>query len=1002
MAEWQQQREHVLDDLRGLVAGDVLGDPIHLQLYASDASIYEITPLAVVRPRSLNDVVCAVQYAAEKQIPLHPRGAGTGLAGGALGPGIVVDFSRHLRRVLATYEDSVRVQAGIAHERLALHLQQQGRFLPADPHSNSCSTVGGLLAVDTAGSSTLGYGPLRSHVLKVRAVLAEGTVIEADRLPIGGKSSTDLSTADPRRRLLEQLAGILGKVPDGSNGRDGGLATGRPGYHLHGVLSNGRIDLVQLLLGSEGTLALFVEAVLRTESEPRCRGTLLLLFDTLEAAARSATEAIRAGATACDLVDRRHVSLAREAQPRLEALIPPVCQAALLVELTDEEFGALRKRIDQLVGRLQSSTASMLAAREAFSVQERSLIRQLARHVQPALYRLRTPARPIPIIEDIAVPPERLVEFLPVMHRVLNRHEITASMLCHAGTGQFHLRPLADVADKAAVERLQRLAEELYEQVWRFGGHIAGSQGFGISRTRFAARQAGQLWPVAREVKRLFDPQEILNPGKIVDLSGGDRSGISGEGQVAPLRPTVAHMESFSKAADRSTARGLRRLIEVQLSWDPAQVVYDARQCHGCGECRTGSLPLRMCPLFRVAPGEEASPRAKANLVRGVLTGRLELAHMSCGEFKQVADLCIHCYMCVLECPAAVEIPKLMMESKGAYVAANGLPLSDWLLARLDRLSALASRFPTLSNWAIGNRVMRWLLEKSVGVAQGRKLPKIARRNFLYRAARRRLNVPSRRRGRKVALFLDTYANYHDPQVAEALVAILEHNGVPVYVPEKQRQAGMAAISCGALDYARRLAQRNVTVLAEAVRQGYDVITPGPAAAVCLRREYPILLDDQDTRLVAEHTFEACTYLWEMHRQGRLHLDFRPLHVTLGYHMPCRLKALQVGTPGVNLLRLIPGIKVRHLDTGCSGMAGTFGLKAENYRTSLRAGWTLITELRNPNIEAGTTECSTCKIQMEQGTSKPTVHPLKLLALAYGLLPGGDPLAATSRPLVVT
>jgi Fe-S oxidoreductase len=231
----------------------------------------------------------------------------------------------------------------------------------------------------------------------------------------------------------------------------------------------------------------------------------------------------------------------------------------------------------------------------------------------------------------------------------------------------------------------------------------------------------------------------------------------------------------------------------------------------------------------------------------------------------------------------------------------------------------------------------------------------------------------------------------------------MEHNGVSVYVPPDQKCSGMAAVTCGALDVARRLAKHHVAIFAEAVRQGYHVVATEPAAAVCLTREYPYLLNDDDARLVAENTSEACSYLWKLHTTGRLQLDLKPINATLGYHMPCRLKALRVGSPGENLLGLIPGLSVEHCEEGCSGMAGTFGLKRENYRTSLRAGWGLISRLRDPHLQAGTTECSTCKIQMEQGTTKPTIHPMKLFAYAYGLLPeAGTLLTTTGQKLIVT
>ena len=224
-----------------------------------------------------------------------------------------------------------------------------------------------------------------------------------------------------------------------------------------------------------------------------------------------------------------------------------------------------------------------------------------------------------------------------------------------------------------------------------------------------------------------------------------------------------------------------------------------------------------------------------------------------------------------------------------------------------------------------------------------------------------------------------------------------------MYVHPDQVQSGMSAISLGAVDVARRLAARNVAILADAVRQGYHIVATEPAAALAMTHEYLNLLDDDDARLVAENTSEACPYLWRLHQSGKLELDFKPVNATVGYHLPCHIQALEVGNPGENLLRLIPGLDVRRIERGCSGMAGTFGLRRENYRSSLRAGWGLISALRDPDLQAGTTECSSCKMQMEQGTTKPTIHPLKILALAYGLMPELENLLTMrGEDLVVT
>jgi Fe-S oxidoreductase len=344
-----------------------------------------------------------------------------------------------------------------------------------------------------------------------------------------------------------------------------------------------------------------------------------------------------------------------------------------------------------------------------------------------------------------------------------------------------------------------------------------------------------------------------------------------------------------------------------------------------------------------------------------------------------------------------------MVEAKAAYVEANGLTPAEWMLVRFDRLSALGSAVASFSNWALRNRVARWLLEKTLGIAQGRKLPRFASRSFMRRAARRRLTRPTRRSGPKVVYFIDTFANYHDPQLADALVAVLEHNGIAVYVHPRQKPAGMAAFTMGSLPYARRLADHNIRVLAESVRQGYHIVATEPSTVLCLTHEYLNLIDDNDARTVAANTSDACDYLWRLHQQGKLRLDFKPLDGVVGYHQPCHIRALERGSPGENLLRLIPGLGVQRIERGCSGMAGLWGLKRENFRTSLRAGWGLISKMRDSALRGGATECTACKMQMEQGAAKPTVHPIKLLAQSYGLFSSAtDFLSAKTEDLVVT
>ncbi|NLF06799.1 MAG: anaerobic glycerol-3-phosphate dehydrogenase subunit C, partial [Pirellulaceae bacterium] len=845
------------------------------------------------------------------------------------------------------------------------------------------ATIGGMIAIDAAGSRWLKYGSTHRHVRSLQVVLADGEILELGREPL--ENGESVSTIPRKRELINRLAALLRENAALIRDNQPNTPENHCGYNVAGALGEDYLDVARILAGSEGTLALTTEASIGVELLPSSRGVALLLFDSMEKAARAVPEILAHAPAACDLMDRRHLSLARETERRFDQLIPGDTEALLLVEQDGDESHEVRERLHRLVSEIWQQKRLAFGARQAFEDDEAKLYWHLVDKVQSALYRMTGTSRPLPVVEDFAVSPELLPEFLVHIQNVLKRNQTTASLYCHAGRGQFHVQPFLDLSDPNDVKRMRTLAGELYAEALDVGGSIGGEHACGLSRTPFVHRQAGPLYDVYREVKNIFDPGNIFNPGKII----GDDPDL----MIRYLRPPIASGGAAAVvSADAQPAEGekppeMRDLVELQLDWHPDRVSDAVAACNRCGDCRTQEPQYRMCPLFRVTHAEEASPRAKANLLRGFLAGSLNLEQLTSAEFKEIADLCYHCHCCRWECPAGVDIPRMMCESKGAFTAANGLSLSEWAMTRLDLLAALAGLIAPVANWALANRQARWLLEKSLGIAQGRKLPQVASRNFIRRAAGRRLTKPSRRAGQKVLYFVDLYANYFHPQLAEAAVAVLEHNGLNVFVHPEQKPSGMPAIACGALDRARRLAAHNVALLAEAIRQGYHVVATEPAAALCLQREYPQLLDEDDARLVAENSSEAGSFLWNLHTLGNLQLDFKPLNMTLGYHAPCHLLALEAGLPGMNLLGLIPALQVRNIESGCSGMAGTFGLARKNFRTSLRVGLKLFSRLRDSDIQAGVTECSACKTQMEQGADKPTYHPITLLAMAYGLIP---------------
>lgn len=969
-----QAPSRIAEDLRGQIAGDVFSDDVMRRLYATDASLYEVQPAAVVRPRVTEDVVATVRYAAAEELPVHARGAGSGLAGGCVGSGVVIDFSRYMRRVLSDDGDTVRVQPGVVHADLNRRLAPSGRLFGPDPALSETTTLGGVVAVDSSGSRRLAYGSAREHVVGMTLVTGDGRVV-----------STRPADADPGCVAIEKrLFGMLDPLRSTIREYTPRGCVSTSGYALDRALDPDGVDLTQLVTGSEGTLGLITDITLRTSPTPLACGAMLLTFPSLEVAAEAAQLLTPMGVCACDLIDRRLLNLAREIDPRLEVMLSGAAEAVLHVEVFADGQAELADKLARLAEFARSGDSLAAEAIVAETPDDQALFGVMARRLVSALHGLKGVRKAVPGVEDVALPPAALPQFFLRLQQILKRREVTASVYGHAGHGQLHLRPLLDLTSEADVRRLEALASDLYDTVWLLGGSISGEHGDGMSRTPFASRQHGPLVNVFRAVKATLDPAGVLNPGKVTPSPGGRMTrSLRTTGHEAPVEsPGDAEPDAAARSAHREQG-----LVELQLAWEPGEAAEASRACNGCGACRSTGEEVRMCPIFHYTPREEASPRAKANLIRGVLSGELPPETLLLDEAKGVADLCVNCHQCRLECPAEVDIPRLMLEAKASYVATNGLQRGAWWAARIDALAKVGARWPWLANRLLQSPAGRWALERTVGLAAGRKLPAVARRTYLSQAASRRLN---RRAAspEKVFYFVDTYANHFDTQLGVALERIVRRHNTGFYAPGDQLHSGMAFISQGAVKPARRLARRNVARLAEAIRDGYAVVATEPSAVLALTHEYLHLLpDDEDAQLVAANTFEACHYLWRRHMQARLRLDLAPLPYQVAHHTPCHMKALRIGSPAENLLRLIPELRMVRIEKGCSGMAGTYGLAKKNYRSSLRAGLPLLSEMRSGRHQIGSTECGSCRTQMEQNSSVPTIHPIKLLAASYGELP---------------
>jgi Fe-S oxidoreductase len=780
----------------------------------------------------------------------------------------------------------------------------------------------------------------------------------------------------------------------------------RCGYQLHGALAPTGADLAKLLVGSEGTLAIVTEATLRTI--PVAGGTCLALlgFPTLDAAVRAGLALRQHGPVGCDLLDRRLLSVSRGAGL-------PTVGAALLVTFEDETERAALERSWGAVEALRREHVLRALAEPTCNPTGTAQIQNVRTAAVSGLYAAGGP-RPLALVEDIGVPADALPDFITRAQDVFKRFETPGTFLVHALTGQVHTRPLLDLDDPVDRAKLWPLAEEIHGLALALGGTVSTQHGTGITRTPWVERQYGPLMPVFRELKRIFDPKGIFNPGKIV---GPDPSR-----EAWPLRPPTPRTphtgptdraESAPQEGTRSEPEPKASASTSLLLWASVSPTAEVARCNGCGHCRTRTAPERMCPAFHATSEESAAPRGMVNALRVLADPQAATPE----ELRAVAERCINCKQCRDECDAKVNVPKLMLETKGQLLAEHGFDRGDWALARADWLSAAGSNFAPLVNALLTRRSVRWVVEKMFGVSRKRRLPTFALRNF-FRLARgmgltkkpgmrhaargpsNKTDAPAPRPGARtdrVALFVDTFAAYNDPLIGTAAVAVLQHNGIEVFVPSRQVGSGSAALARGDVDAARESALRNVRVFADLAREGYRIVCLEPTGALMLTQDYLDVLDDPDAGTVAGGAVELTRYLGELHAAGRLITDFRSLDITLGHHVPCHLKALRGPTSSPGLLSLIPGLRVHTIDAGCSGMGGTWGMKAENYEPSLAAGAQLFAELDRPRVLFGSTECSACRLQMQEGTGKRTLHPVQYLAYAYGLLPELEPRLA--RPL---
>lgn len=926
----------IAKDLGKIVEGEVLFDELARQEYATAACIFKVRPLGAVCPRSKKDVEALVKYARAHQIPLTPRGGGSSLSGQALGAGIIVDFSRHMNKVIDINpeEKTIRVQPGLIYAKLNQAVTKYNLFLPPDPSSGAYCTVGGMIANSSAGAHTVYYGTTRDYVASLEAAASDSSLFESSRLTGSSVFSTELSNAlrQTQELLLPNRETILNSTIQ--------VSKNSAGYNLDGALKGNSVDYTQLLIGSEGTLGIVTEATFRLLPKPPLRAVTLLYFDDWEKASQAVVELLKLKPSALELVDETFVAYVRKGRQELRPLLPEKSAAVILLEFEGQTSEEVKEKI-----AAGEQTASPLAfgTRAAFASKEQEALWETRRAALPIVYKASPVKKPINFIDDSAVPPQHLGCYINGLKQIMGKRGIELVIFGHAGNGNVHVTPLMDPHEEGFENRLVEISNEAFDLTLKLGGTISAEHGDGVMRSPYLKKQYPKTYPLFARLKKIWDPENILNPGKIVT-----------ENEHIPV----------------NILRFPKRFVQTGTVFDQPRWRIEIEKCHGCGACRS------YCPVAAETEIEPATARAKPNLLMGIITGELPEGMLTDECFKSVADLCFNCRLCLSECPTAVDVPDLAILARTLYTEKHGQTLRNKVLSRADTSSKLASFLPRVSNWALKLRPNRIVMEQVLGIHRDREFAPAAKPFSLKRKTTHTAK-------RRVAYFAGCFARFNDVTgEARAALKVLEKNGVEVLVPE-QKCCGIAMITVGSEEAAKKNARFNVEVLAPLVKQGYEIVASAPSCALAIFEDYPRLLNSEEAHLVSQATKEIHQYLWDLHQHGELNRNFKPVDLHLVWHNPCHSKALGIEREPVELLRLIPGIKIGEIADSCCGMAGTFGFKTENFDLSMKIGSRLFEEIKRTGVTTVATSCGTCNIQIAQGTRLPVRHTLSILAEAY-------------------
>ena len=959
--------------LSDTLAGEVRFDLYSKALYSTDASLYQIQPIGVVIPKDSQDIIKTVQIASEHNVPILPRGGGTSLAGQSVGEAIVLDMSKYMNQLLEVNvaESWARVQPGIVLDELNHKLKPHGLMYAPDVATSSRANVGGTIGNNSAGSHSLIYGKTIDHVMSLDLVLSNADEITAspislEKLEIKKQGNTleaniyrelcricEHNAAEIRKRYPRILRRVAGYNLD-EFVKDAGSKEVTP-YRRDGCDENHPFSLTKILVGSEGTLATTVEATVNLVPVPHLTALCVVHFESLIASMEAMQPILECNPTAVELIDKTILDMARGSLEfsRLTTFIQGEPAALLAVEFYGESQAALESQLERLEKLLKSAGFGYAFVR-CLTAEEKSRVWETRKAGLGLLMGMKGDAKPVGFVEDAAVPIAHLPEYVRRFDEIVTAHDTTAAYYAHASVGLLHNRPIVNLKSETDIQKMHDIAREVRDLLMELDGAMSGEHGDGLVRSEWIESMFGpEIYQALTEVKRAFDPNGLMNPGKIVD--------------APPMTENLRFGADYNTIKidtyfDFSSQDGFGRAIEM---------------CNGVGACRK-TLTGTMCPSFIGTREEEHSTRGRANALRSIISGALPHTEFTDERLQEVLDLCLGCKACKAECPSNVDMAKIKYEVMAHYHKANGLPLHRRLFGEIGALAPLGSMFSPFSNWAVNNGISKWIAEKLVGVDRRRDMPTFVRPTYEQWFQKRRSRRTS---DKKVVLFSDTFMNYSEPSIGKAAVELLEACGFEVLLPKK-RCCGRPLISEGMLDRAIENASYNINALRGYADAGIPIIGCEPSCTSAITDDYVELIGTPDAKRVAEATYPFEEFFAQLAEKDALPLAFSSEPRDILLHGHCHQRALVGIQPTVQMLSLPAEHNVSVIDSSCCGMAGAFGYEKAHYDLSMKIGeLRLFDAVREKPRDSFTLSAAgfSCRHQLEHGTGVQPKHPIEVL-----------------------